>query len=141
MAEEWWSSIIASCEGRYLRLSLIVFNIPIFSCSLAEIQEVSPIGEPSRVAFSRAVTQAFGKAQSSVPMETWSEQMISDLWWFRWRPSSAPSLTIRSRSCSTSSNLPPRVPCPGRTGITIRSSCPPRIVWMAMNMQNGQREQ
>ena len=80
MAEEWRSSIIASWEGRYFCPSPTAFNIPIFSCMMAEIQEVSPIGEPSMVAFSGSVPQV-GRAQSSVPLETWSEQIISDLCW------------------------------------------------------------
>ena len=77
------ANIQASWEGRYFSLSPIVI-VPIFSCIMAEIQEVSPIGESSSVAFSGSVMQAFDRAVFL------SEQIL--------RPSSAPHSLSAPRS-------------------------------------------
>ena len=59
---QWRRRSRASCLARYWSLSPSVCKIPILTSRMLEIQAVSPIGEPSRVASDGSTTRAPGKA-------------------------------------------------------------------------------
>lgn len=83
------------------------------------------MGELRRVAIEGSTTLAPGREERMEFLVSWMDHTISDLRWFSFRPSSAPSGSTNSRSCWSISTSPPPAKYPFPP--TLSSPPPPQL--------------
>ena len=109
-AKECFRRRMASWAGRSWSLSPILLSMSVLDVRMSEMEDTSPTGDPSKVAFAGSTIWAPGRNCRMELTVSGSSQMISDFSLLSCNHIRAPSRSTTSRSCLRFSTLPPRVP-------------------------------